>query len=145
MTRIEGNNRIEGSALFLREARVELTTGQVRGLNGTARTLVAAPGPGLALIPFTLTARMLGAVAFGGISTSENIILRYEGTTATRAILEPTGFLDQTDRPSRVVSCVSEQAAYSPEEDADLELSNSGAITLGGHVLFILLYHVIEV
>ena len=108
MTRIQNTHRIEGSALFAYEARVRLATSQVRALSTTARTLAAAPGAGLALVPITLTAKMLGATAFGSIATSENIILRYEGTTATRAILEPTGFLDQTDLPSRVVSCVSE-------------------------------------
>ena len=145
MTRIEGKHRIEGSALFAREAIVRLSTAQVRALSTTARALVAAPGTGLALVPISLTAKMLGATAFGGIGTSENIILRYEGTTATRAILEPTGFLDQTDLPSRVVSCVSEQAAYETEEDTALELSNSGPITGGSPVLFTLTYHVVEV
>ena len=145
MARIGANNRIEGGILFEREAVVDLPTGQVRALNGTARALVPAPGTGLALVPLSLTATMLGATAFGGISTSENIILRYEGTTAARATLEPTGFLDQTDTPSRVVSCVSEAAAYEPEPDTALELSNSGAITGGSPVRFTLTYHVIKV
>ena len=70
MARIGANNRIEGGILFEREAVVDLPTGQVRALNGTARALVPAPGTGLALVPISLTATMLGATAFGGISTS---------------------------------------------------------------------------
>ena len=145
MTRITISHQIENGILFEREAVVRLPTNQVRGLNGTARALVDAPGAGLALVPISLRARMLGTTAFGGIASGENIILRYKGTTAARATLEPTGFLDQTDLPSRVVSCVSEAAAYATEENADLELSNSGAITLGGPVLFTLTYHVVKV
>ena len=60
------------------------------------------------------------------------------------ATLETTGFLNQTDRPTRVASAAP-VAAYEPLEDTALELYNSGALTGGSAVIFTLTYHVIAV
>ena len=144
MPRISNSNQIEGATLFAFETSVRLTGAWVRTLNATARTLVAAPGPGLALVPISLRARMDGGTAFSSIGAGDDIVLRYDGTTAVRATIETTGFLSQTDRPSRVASAEL-AAAYEPLEDTALELYNSGALTAGSAVVFTLTYHVIEV
>ena len=123
---------------------VVITTVRMRALNTTARAIVPAPGAGLAIVPLDMSVKMTGATAFGGIANTENIIVRYDGTTTTRATIEPTGFLDQTDRPTRVVSFAS-ATAYEPIANQALEVSNSGAITGGSPVEFTTYYRVISV
>ena len=144
MARIEISNRIETATLLVHETSVRFTGAWVRALNATARTLVAAPGPGSALVPISLRARMDGGTAFSSIGAGDDIVLRYDGTTAIRATIETTGFLSQTDRPTRVASAEL-AAAYEPLEDTALELYNSGALTSGSAVVFTLTYHVIKV
>ena len=144
MARIKISNRIEGATLLLHETSRRFTGAWVRGLNATARTLVPSPGAGSALVAVSLRARMDGSTAFSSIGSGDDIILRYDGTTATIATLETTGFLSQTDRPTRVASAAP-AAAYEPLEDTALELYNSGALTGGSAVIFTLTYHVIGV
>ena len=144
MPRISNSNQIEGATLFDFVRSVRFTGAWVRALNATARELVAAPGPGRALVPISIRARMDGGTAFSSIGAGDDIILRYDGTTAVRATLETTGFLSQTDRPTRVASAEL-AAAYEPLEDTALELYNSGALTAGSAVIFTLTYNVIDV
>ena len=144
MTRISSSNLIEGATLFEFETSVRMTGAWVRGLSGTARTLVEAPGAGFALVPISLRARMDGTTAFGSLGAGDDITLQYDGTTTARATIETTGFLSQTDRPTRVASA-EPAAAYEPLENTALELTAGGALTGGSAVVFTLTYHVIKV
>ena len=121
MARIQITNRIEGATLLLHETSRRFTGAWVRALNATARTLVPSPGAGSALVPISLRARMDGGAAFSSIGSGDDIILRFDGTTVAIATLETTGFLSQTDRPTRVASAAP-VAAYEPLEDTALEV-----------------------
>ena len=108
MTRILNSHRIEGSVLFDRQiVDVRIPTNQVRALSTTARTLVAAPGAGKGIVVDEVRAQMVGTTAFSSVGSGEDLVVRYDGTTAALATIETTGFLDQTDLPIRVVSGLS--------------------------------------
>lgn len=79
-------------------AEVTLTTAQVKALNATPITLVAAPGAGKAIVPTLITAFLdWNAAAYDGIAAGEDLVVRYtDGSGAAVATIEATGFLDAT-------------------------------------------------
>ena len=145
MTRIQNSHRIEGSVDFDRKiASVRLTGAQARALSTTARTLVAAPGAGKGIQVDEVRVHMEGTTIFGSIGTGDDLVVRYDGTTAALATIETAAFLNQTDRPTRVVSGRS-LTATEPLEDTEVEISNSGALTGGSALRVTVVYRVLDV
>ena len=146
MARIKTSNVIEGAspATELRSYTVRLTGSQVRSLSTTARTLIPAPGAGFGIVLDHVVAKKTGTTAFSGIAAGEDLRVRYDGATVNLASFETTGFLDQTDGPSRY-SYAHTTAAVEPLEDTAVEVDNSGAITGGSAVEFTSYYRLLEV
>ena len=86
---------------------VTVTAAEAIALSTTAKSLIAAPGANRTVQVVGVEVRMAGNIAFGGIAAGEDLVIRYTGETDVLATIETTGFLDQTDRPSRQA-----QAAY---------------------------------
>ncbi len=86
----------DASPLF--QADVTITASQLKALNATPQTLVAAPGAGKILVP-TLVQLFLdyATTAYDGIAAGEDLNVRYtNGSGALCATIEATGFLDAT-------------------------------------------------
>ena len=64
---------------------------------------------------------MEGTTIFGSIGTGDDLVVRYDGTTAALATIETAAFLNQTDQPTRVVSGRS-LTATEPLEDTEVEI-----------------------
>lgn len=82
----------------MREKVVTLTNAQLRTLNATPVDVIAAPGTG----KFILVESVLGKLnyataAFDSVGSGDDLTLKYtNGSGATAATLETTGWLDQT-------------------------------------------------
>lgn len=77
-------------------ADVTITATQLKALNATPQTLVAAPGSGKALI-FERALFFLdyGTAAYDGIASGEDLTVKYTNSSgATLCTVEATGFLD---------------------------------------------------
>lgn len=83
---------------------VTLTAAQLRKLNATPVTLVAAPGAGYALVPIRTVAKLTaGSNAFDAVGDGDDLTIKY--TNSSGAIVthfETTGFLDQLTNQVRV-------------------------------------------
>ena len=143
MARIPTGDQIEGAVTLGGVDRKVLTqrftAAQVRALATVARTLVPAPGAGKAVFPLEVQIKMDGATAFGGIAAGEDLRVRYDGATTTLIGIETTGFLNQTDRPTRV-ALTQYTTAREPLANTAIELDNSGVIT-GGSALIVTTYY----
>ena len=145
MARIEIGNRIEGSVNLEQDeehvAEVVVSTAEMRALAATVKELVAAPGAGKALYPRWISVEMLGAVAFGGIASGDDLHLRTATQTGDNwASMETTGFLDQTTRPKQVTY----SRTITGKENMSLVLGSGGAITGGSPCLVKVGYTVVE-
>lgn len=111
------------SAAPLKTATVTIATAAVKTLNATPVTLVAAPGAGKALV-------LVGALfwldynsaAYNGIAEGEDLAIKInDGSGATLATVEATGFLDATADAWRYVLPTT-AADIAPVADAPLVL-----------------------
>lgn len=84
---------------------VTLTAAQVKALNATPITLVAAPGAGYAnVFEGAIVAFTYGTAAYAGIASGEDLSIRYtDGSGLQVGAAETTGFLDQTSSQLRYV------------------------------------------
>jgi hypothetical protein len=129
------------------EAIVTLTTGQVKLLNTTPVTLVAAPGAGKALILDEATL-LLDYVEpkYDGIAEGEDLNIRYtNGSGVLVATVEATGFMDQEADTLRHVKAAS-AADFAPVANAALVLfMATGNIATGSSILKVRVrYHVVD-
>jgi len=76
---------------------VTISSAELLALNATPKTLIAAPGAGLAIVPTLIQAFYdYNTVAYAGIAAGEDLAFRYsDGNGAILATMETTGFLDQ--------------------------------------------------
>jgi hypothetical protein len=99
-------NRPDGDQeLFGARVTVTVTSAQLLALNATPKTLIAAPGAGLAIIPRRVALYKPAGVAYAGVATGEDLVLKYTGTAGAQCsgVVETTGFLDQATAQTRVV------------------------------------------
>lgn len=94
-----------GKGSGLAHVDVTLTAAQVKALNATPRTLVAAPGAGYAIVfEGAVVAFTYGSAAYAGIAAGEDLAVRYTDGSGTQVgAVETTGFLDQTSSQMRYV------------------------------------------
>lgn len=127
----------------LQSASVTLTAAQVKLLNTTPITLVAAPGEGYAL---ALDSAVLfldyGTTAYDGIASGEDLEIRYtDGSGALVATIETTDFLGATADALRYVQPTT-TAAITPVANAALVLyMATGNIATGDSPLKLKLYY----
>ena len=134
MTVIQRGDQVQDSLnVGIHKAEVTLTTAQMRALSTTARTVVPSQGTGRAIIPVFMVLKVLGGTAFTGISSGEDLTVRYDGAVSTTlATIESTGFLNQTDTPTWAITFGN--TAFEVRGAEEIELSNSGPITGGSPV-----------
>ena len=148
MARIEISHQIEEAVTLEGVDRKvvvrRFTPALVRALNITFQTLVEAPGVGKAVFPLEVRVKMDGAVAFTSIGSSDDLRVIYAGQASTPlATIETTGFLNQTDRPTRVASAAS-NTAREPLENTALQLITGGALAAGSALIVTLYYREID-
>jgi len=113
----------------IRTAQLSLTPAQVKALRATPQALVAAPGEGFAL-------QLLGGTIIYDYTavfteTADNLVIRYTNGSgaAASAVIETTGFLDQTADQIRPIVPVNDAAIAG---NAPLILHNNGDGEFGG-------------
>jgi hypothetical protein len=116
-------------AAEIRTAQLSLTAAQVKALRATPQALVAAPGEGFAL-------QLLGGTVIYDYTavfteTADNLVVRYTNGSgaAASAVIETTGFLDQTADQIRPIVPVNDAAIAG---NAPLILHNNGDGEFGG-------------
>lgn len=116
-------------AAEIRTAQLSLTPAQVKALRATPQALVAAPGEGCAL-------QLLGGTVIYDYTavfteTADNLVVRYTNGSgaAASAVIETTGFLDQTADQIRPIVPVNDAAIAG---NAPLILHNNGDGEFGG-------------
>lgn len=80
----------------LESAVVTVSTAELLLLNTTPKTLVAAPGAGIAIVPVSATMFLdYATTAYDGIAAGEDLAFRYtDGSGNIALTVEATGFLD---------------------------------------------------
>lgn len=113
------SGQVTDSATFV--ASGTIAAADVKTLNATPVTLVAAPGSGKALILLGATLFMdYASAGYDSVGTSDDLTLRYtNGSGGLLATVETTGFLDQTSDQTRYVYPVS-TAAITPTANAPI-------------------------
>lgn len=129
-------------------AQVTITAAQLKALNATPQTLVAAPGAGFYAIFDGATIELdYGTAAYAGIAAGEDLAIRYtNGSGAIVGQCEATGFLDATaDAVRRVMPFCGGGTPASPAASDITPVANaalvlhmtSGEITTGDSPLYI--------
>lgn len=113
----------------IRSAQVSLTAAQVKALRATPQTLVPAPGAGFALQLIGGTVIYDYAAVF--TETTDNLVVRYTNGSgaAASAVIETTGFVDQTADQIRPIIPANDAAIVG---NAPLVLHNNGDGEFGG-------------
>ncbi len=116
-------------AAEIRCAQISLTPAQVKALRATPQTRVPAPGAGLALQVIGGTVIYDYAAVF--TETADNLVVRYTNGAgaAASAVIETTGFLDQTADQIRPIVPANDAAIGG---SAALVLHNNGDGEFGG-------------
>lgn len=79
-----------------------VSAAEVLALNATLKTLLAAPGSGLANVFEAVAIHKPAGTAYGGIAAGENLSIKYTNTSGLEvAQIETVGFLDQTTAQTR--------------------------------------------
>jgi hypothetical protein len=97
---------ILGSVVELKATQVTITSAELLALNATPKTLIAAPGASLAILPLHIVAYKAAGTAYGGIAAGEDIAIKYTNGSGAECApqIETTGFLDQTTAQTRFVA-----------------------------------------
>lgn len=77
---------------------VTVSSAEILALNATPKTIVAAPGAGLAIIPIGAVLFLdYNSAAYAGIAAGEDLAFKYTNAAGTQIFtVEATGFLDAT-------------------------------------------------
>lgn len=125
-----------------------ISSAQLLALNATARTVLAAPEAGLALIPTRVAIHKPAGTAYSGIAAGEDLVLKYTGTAGAQCsgVIETTGFLDQATAQTRVVGAPGSTGAtagdIAPVAAAPIVLHLlTGEITTGNSPLYVRIWY----
>lgn len=94
----DGFNELIGASKFF-----TITSAQLLALNATPQTVLAAPAAGTAIVPTRLVLYKPAGVAYAGIASGEDLVLKYTNGSGAQCsgVIETTGFLDQTTAQTR--------------------------------------------
>lgn len=126
---------------------VTISSAEILALNATPKTLVAAPGAGLALIFEGAVAFYdYGTAAYADIAAGEDIAIKYTNSSGLQvASIETTGFLDATadaTRYAQAYRAASGVSSITPVANAALVAHMlSGEITTGDSPLLMRVYY----
>lgn len=127
------------SAVSLYSSIVTLTAAQVKALNATAITLVAAPGAGYFIEPVSLLARLIyGTVAYDGIAAGEDLSFKWANASGAQMLtaIEATDFLDATADAYRLTYPINLAANVVPVANAAIVVHMlTGEIATGDSLL----------
>ena len=115
---------------------VTLSVSQLKALNTTPITLVAAPAAGKYIVVEAIEMLTTGTVGYDGVATGEDLTVQYGTAGDTIATAETTGWLDSATAAGRlIVPAVS--TAIAPPTAQAVSIKNSGAIfaAAGNHGL----------
>lgn len=86
-----------------RSVDVTVSSAELLALNATPKTIVAAPGSGLAIIPISAVLFLdYNSAAYAGIAAGEDLAFKYTNAAGTQIFsVEATGFLDATADATR--------------------------------------------
>lgn len=121
-------NKFEKSLTSLKK----ITSAQLLALFTTPIEIIPAPGAGYANLIHRLVIRHAGGVAYAGIASGEDLVLKYTNASGAEVSLaiETTGFLDQTTAQIRMSGGVN--TSLTPVANAPVVLHLlSGNITTG--------------
>lgn len=121
----------KGEDSFIETSVLTISTGELLALNATPKTLISAPGAGIAIVPVDILLFLdYNSAAYAGITAGEDLAFRYtNGSGNIVATVETTGFLDQTSDQHRIYRCYGE---VTPTANAALVAHmTSGEITTG--------------
>ncbi len=140
------NTRITDDDILL--AEVTISTAELLALNGTPKTLVAAPGAGKAVIPLDLQVFLdYNSAAYAGIAAGEDLAVCYTNLSGVQThVIETTGFLDQTADQIRHAHPLAASGGFVPVANAAIVMGLlSGEITTGDSPLKVRLkYRIVD-
>jgi hypothetical protein len=132
---------LNGGLTTNKVATVTVPSAQVLALFATPRTIIAAPGANLAIVPHLVAIRHAGGTAYAGVAAGEDLVLKYtdaSGGTCSDNI-ETTGFIDQTGAQIRVASVPTN---ITPVANAAVVLHLlSGEVTTGNFDLIVRVWY----
>ncbi len=117
-------NLVEAATSYGWELEVvkTVTTAELLALFTTPIEIIPAPGANLAIVPTMWACRKIAGTAYAGIAAGEDLQLKYTDASgaAASALIEPTGFLDQTSAELRTAQGIN--ASVEPVANAALVL-----------------------
>lgn len=123
---------------------VVISTAELLALNTTPKTIVAAPGAGLAIVPASPLAAILhldfNSAAYDGIAAGEDLSFKYTDESGTQLFtVEATGFLDEA---ADAVRYAADPTLVTPEADEPVVLHMlTGNIATGNSPLRVRFYY----
>jgi hypothetical protein len=125
---------------------VTITSAELLALNATPKTILAAPGAGLANVLVDVVAYKAAGTAYGGIASGEDLSIKYTNSSGLEvAEIETTGFLDQATAQTRYAKSFNAASAISsitPVANAALIMMLlTGEITTGDSDLKLRVYY----
>jgi len=99
LSTVKGTGFLHGTDVIYDSADVVISSTELKALNATPKTLVAAPGANKVLVPLhAIWFLDYNSAAYAGIAAGEDIAIRYtDGSGQFLVGCEITGFLDQTE------------------------------------------------
>lgn len=125
-----------------------VTSAQVRALNATPITVVAAPGAGLAVVPRLVQMYKPAGTAYADVLAGDDLVLKYTDGSGEQCsgVIEATGFMDQTTAEMRVVGMPgatgTTAGSFEPVANAAVVLHMlTGEITTGDSDLIVRVFY----
>lgn len=92
----------EAAETTIKFVDVTITSAELLALNATPKTILAAPGAGLANVLVDVVAYKAAGTAYAGIAAGEDLSIKYTDSSGLEvAQIETTGFLDQATAQTR--------------------------------------------
>lgn len=134
----------------LRYVDVPVSSAEILALNGTPKTLVAAPGANKVLV-FKKAVFFLdyNSTAYDGVAAGENLTIRYiDGSGTVVGFVETTGFIDQTNDEYAVTYVATSETATTASFNATQEVNqplvlaiDAGEIATGNSPMGVRVYY----
>ena len=142
------NRRTNTQSLVGMYTTKTITSAQVLALVATPITVLAAQGSGIAIIPTRVAIYKPAGTAYAAVAAGEDLVLKYTNASGAQcsAVIETTGFLDQTTAQTRIAHPPSHTGAtagdYAPVANAAVVLHLlAGEVTTGDSPLYVRMWY----